>query len=442
MKYKAILQLLKGLIYIKRFFWWLGSKLYQGLDKTLGVLGRKLIYIKYKVRFFLKKNGLSRGGMWLWGRGFLQMVVGGTLFLLCLPQSNLYAKKEFGFPGQKTVAYTVSGGEQEVYNEESATDALYSGPTTYSWREKSLSADTSFGSENSKIISLNGAVFLVAGGLAVQKPIILPGSTLLAVKRFEVDQYVVETGDSLGTIAQDFGVSIATVLWENNLTIKSVLRPGDILRIPPVTGVMHMVKKGDNLKKIALLYEAKPENIASFNAIKSDGSNLKVGVRIMVPDGIRPEQKAVAAIKRTDIRVARGIASPPSSVESPGGKGFIWPSGSHIITQYFGFKHPALDIAGPFQTPSYAAKAGVVQKASCGWNSGYGCYVVIDHGGGVTSLYGHHSKLLVSPGDYVKQGQVIALMGNTGRVYGVTGIHLHFEIRVNGVRVNPLGYVR
>jgi murein DD-endopeptidase MepM/ murein hydrolase activator NlpD len=68
--------------------------------------------------------------------------------------------------------------------------------------------------------------------------------------------------------------------------------------------------------------------------------------------------------------------------------------------------------------------------------------VVIDHGGGIKTLYGHHSKLLVSPGDQVDTGQTIALMGNTGRVYGRTGIHLHFEIRVNGVRVNPLGYVK
>jgi murein DD-endopeptidase MepM/ murein hydrolase activator NlpD len=113
-----------------------------------------------------------------------------------------------------------------------------------------------------------------------------------------------------------------------------------------------------------------------------------------------------------------------------------------MITQYFGWTHHAIDIAGPFETPTYAAKAGTVEKAQCGWNSGYGCYVIIDHGNGIKTLYGHHSRLLVSPGEYVETGQTIALMGNTGKVRGRTGIHVHFEIIKNGVRVNPLGYVR
>jgi murein DD-endopeptidase MepM/ murein hydrolase activator NlpD len=101
-----------------------------------------------------------------------------------------------------------------------------------------------------------------------------------------------------------------------------------------------------------------------------------------------------------------------------------------------------LDIAGPFATPTYAAKAGVVEKAQCGWNSGYGCVIIIDHGGGIKTLYGHHSKLLVSAGDHVDAGDTIGLMGNTGNVRGITGIHVHFEVIVGGVRVNPLGYVR
>jgi murein DD-endopeptidase MepM/ murein hydrolase activator NlpD len=133
---------------------------------------------------------------------------------------------------------------------------------------------------------------------------------------------------------------------------------------------------------------------------------------------------------------------PPSSSAGASESGYVWPSGARIITQYYGLRHHALDIAGAWQTPNYATKAGKVITSQCGWNSGYGCYIIIDHGGGVKSLYGHNSKLLVSVGDEVEAGQTIGLMGNTGKVRGLTGIHLHFEIIVNGARVNPLRYTR
>jgi len=80
-----------------------------------------------------------------------------------------------------------------------------------------------------------------------------------------------------------------------------------------------------------------------------------------------------------------------------------------------------------------------VIKSQCGWNGGYGCYIILDHGGGVHTLYGHASLLYVSIGESVTQGQTIALMGSTGRS---TGPHVHFEVRRGGVRENPLQYVK
>ena len=89
-------------------------------------------------------------------------------------------------------------------------------------------------------------------------------------------------------------------------------------------------------------------------------------------------------------------------------------------------------------TPIYAAEDGVVQTA--GWNAGgYGYYIIIDHGQGLATLYGHASKLLVTRGERVTRGQLIALMGSTGRS---TGPHLHFEVRIGGRRVNPLTYIQ
>ena len=125
----------------------------------------------------------------------------------------------------------------------------------------------------------------------------------------------------------------------------------------------------------------------------------------------------------------------------------IWPSAaSRRITSPFGNRlhpilkiykfHSGIDIGASYGTNILAANSGTVIKA--GYNSSYGYMVMIDHGGGIVTLYAHSSKLLVSTGDVVARGQVIALIGSTGRS---TGPHLHFEVRVNGAYQNPLNYV-
>ena len=91
--------------------------------------------------------------------------------------------------------------------------------------------------------------------------------------------------------------------------------------------------------------------------------------------------------------------------------------------------------------PIYAAEAGTIPRADYGWNGGYGNVIEIDHGNELTTLYGHNKKLYVTEGDYVQRGQKIADMGNTGLVYGATGIHVHFEVISRGVKKNPLLYI-
>ena len=95
-----------------------------------------------------------------------------------------------------------------------------------------------------------------------------------------------------------------------------------------------------------------------------------------------------------------------------------------------------IDIPGPVGTPIYATADGVVSRA--GWANGYGNLVQITHGSGMETRYGHMSKLLVSPNSYVKRGQIIGLMGSTGRS---TGSHLHYEVRVDGAAINPIPFV-
>lgn len=130
----------------------------------------------------------------------------------------------------------------------------------------------------------------------------------------------------------------------------------------------------------------------------------------------------------------------PSSAPAPSGAPrFIWPVSGPITSpfgQRWGTLHPGIDIGVPSGTPVRAAAAGKV--VWCGWMSGYGNLVVIDHGGGYATAYGHNERVAVSCGQGVAQGQVIAYAGCTGTC---TGPHVHFEVRVNGNPVDPLGYL-
>jgi murein DD-endopeptidase MepM/ murein hydrolase activator NlpD len=123
----------------------------------------------------------------------------------------------------------------------------------------------------------------------------------------------------------------------------------------------------------------------------------------------------------------------------PSSSGFIWPV-SGPITSPFGWRwgrmHQGIDIGVPYGTPIHAAASGTV--IYCGWEEGYGNFVVIDHGGGIATAYAHQSRIAVSCGQHVEQGEVIGYVGDTGHAFGP---HLHFEVRVNGNPVDPLGYL-
>jgi murein DD-endopeptidase MepM/ murein hydrolase activator NlpD len=133
-----------------------------------------------------------------------------------------------------------------------------------------------------------------------------------------------------------------------------------------------------------------------------------------------------------------GGASGSRPAPHPSGAGFIWPVHGPVTSEFgprWGGFHPGIDIAPGYGTPIAAAKDGVV--AFAGWMDGYGNFIIIDHGGGFATAYGHQSRLAVSDGQAVSAGQVIGYVGSTGFS---TGPHLHFEIRVNGTAVNPRGY--
>lgn len=243
--------------------------------------------------------------------------------------------------------------------------------------------------------------------------------------------YKVKSGDTLSSIAQDFEVSIETIKWANPDTIKSdktILKPGDELNIPPLTGVVHTVKSGDTIYSIAKKYDVSPQNIVNFpfNTYADDETfALAIGTELMVPEGVMPEERPVRAIPQPVTLVAGGSGQ------------YIWPA-SGSITQYPVWYHMALDIANSSAPAVVAADTGTVVLREC-LNWGYGCHIIVDHGNGFQTLYAHMQAFYVSLGDKVNRGQSLGQMGSTGRS---TGTHLHFEVRKGGVTQNPLNYLR
>lgn len=258
--------------------------------------------------------------------------------------------------------------------------------------------------------------------------------TEVSVKpRFEIVDYKVENGDTVSTIAQKFGISSDTVKWANNIINVNDIKPGQTLKILPVTGVSYVVKKGDTLASVAKKFEAEQQAVLDFpfNDIPDDFS-LKEGQTLIIPDGSPPQVK----IARPRIQFqASNVTS--SSFAAPGGAQFSWPT-TGTITQYFASYHPGNDIANRASPPIYAADGGVVVYA--GWdNTGYGNRTDINHGNGYTTRYGHQSNIYVTAGQKVSRGQLIGQMGSTGRS---TGTHLHFEIHYNGISLNPLSILK
>ena len=268
------------------------------------------------------------------------------------------------------------------------------------------------------------------GGTALVKPN-LP-SILSGKTRNEIEYYLVQAGDVISTIAAQFNISIDTILWENKLGANDYIRPGQKLTILPTSGVSHKVNKGETVEKIAKKYNVDPDQILEFNRLV-DGSDITAGQVLIIPGGriiysVSPPRPRLASI--------RDILSAPSAIEMS--LSMIWPTITHRISQYFSWRHSGLDINGEFGDPVWAAADGVVEASFC-TRRDYGCHIIIDHGGGKKTLYGHAQKLLVKAGQSVKKGQLIMEEGSTGRS---TGSHLHFEIRINGRRMNPLSYVR
>jgi len=250
----------------------------------------------------------------------------------------------------------------------------------------------------------------------------------------ETITHVVAPEETISSIATKYNLSSTTLMWENDLTEKSILKPGQELNVLPVDGVKHKVSRGETIFTIAKKYSldsAQAQVIVDypFNEFLNDETfGLATGQHIMIPGGVPPKKVAT-------VNTVKPIG-PVTVVVGAGSGQFVWPAAGRI-TQGYSFYHKAIDIANRSGGPILASDAGTVVGA--GWldNYGYGNRVIVDHGNGFVTLYAHLSLIQVSPGQQVNRGDVLGQMGNTGRS---TGTHLHFEIRQGGL-LNPFSFL-
>ena len=261
------------------------------------------------------------------------------------------------------------------------------------------------------------------------------GSTLLKT-------YTVTSGDTLTGVASKFGISMMTLYWANQLTSKDALHVGQVLKIPPVNGLVITVTASDTLDTLAATYKVGATDIYNFNRLTDP--TIVVGQVLIIPGAAGAAIPVVPKVTTTTRTTSgsSGCTSCGVGGSYTGGR-FTWPviGGNNYISQYFHYGHSAIDIAAAYGSSVVAAAAGVVTFA--GWkNNGGGYQVWISHGSNLYTTYNHMSAVLVHAGQSVGRGQQVGRIGMTGNA---TGPHLHFEVWIGpiwngGYKVNPLRY--
>jgi LysM repeat protein len=250
--------------------------------------------------------------------------------------------------------------------------------------------------------------------------------------------YVVQPGDTLWSLALDFGRDLDTMSCTTSPTGSDAetLPVGKSIIIPALSDLCYTVTPGDTLAGIAAHFGVPLSTITgvAWNGFAGPPYTVVARQRVLLPgarrgEAVRPDRNEVS-------RASDAWASSPWPEWRYGDGNFIWPVDGPI-SQGARPGHWALDIAVPLGTPVKAADRGTVMLA--GWNpTGYGFRVVIDHGNDYLTLYAHLSDIYVEQGEVVGKGQVIGASGANGNI---TGPHLHFEIRDFGMLTDPAKFL-
>lgn len=261
----------------------------------------------------------------------------------------------------------------------------------------------------------------------------------------EKTEYVVQKGDYVSLIASKFDLTSSELRSMNPELNTDVLKTGQVLNVtalqPPITVqiIEHLTQTESIPYPVDYTYDSSMfvnesrtitrgyngEKIVDYDLVKENG---------IIVEKTKTNEEIIS--QPTRALVAKGTKPVPTR-----GSGTLdWPVNGGYISSSFGERwgsfHSGIDIAGTSNRVIKAADNGIVVQA--GWNGGYGYSVTIDHGNGIRTLYAHMSSISVSNGSAIAQGQQVGVMGNTGNSYGV---HLHFEVFVNGVNKNPINYV-
>ena len=250
-----------------------------------------------------------------------------------------------------------------------------------------------------------------------------PPREIKAPKPLGYKTYTIAKGETVGEIAERFGLTQDTLLSVNGIKNARNIQVGRMLNIPNQDGIIYVVKKGDTLSGLAEKYEIETDGIRVANGLPE--AELKVGESIFLPQ---------ARLARADLQEINGDL-------------FRWPVSGGAISSRYGWRtspftgqkqfHSGLDIACPHGTPIRAPMAGRVTDTGFDVNSGN--YVVIAHHAGYSTFYGHMDVIRVSVGESVKEGQRIGDVGSTGLS---TGSHVHFSVFKYGSTVNPINLIR
>lgn len=424
--------LFSALLIIKKILTWtllkimplLGSILYKITSKTILIpIYRFMLSIKRRQKISLSPQANKL--FFLFSNRYVSHSVAILIILITIMQNiNIRNLRAEDF-GRYALFSQISKGQYFTENfveEEIILPDNLSAPKISEELSPAVSQTITLGQD----IPDAGSAALTQSGSAIIKPDL--SETFDTPKpRDRIITYIVKEGDTIFDVAEEFRISVNTILWANKLSSRSIIRPGMELTILPVSGVEHTVKSGETIGSIAAKYNIPQEDILEINRLSAD-AKISINQKLTIPDGRPlyappPQQRNIAIIQ-------------PATGSADSGNSLFWPTTCRRITQYFqGWRHTGIDIACSSSSNIYAAADGVVEKA--GWNAGgYGNRIIIKHSDGSKTLYAHIKAggILVNTGQYVAKGEVIGLMGSTGRS---TGYHVHFEVIVNGTRINP-----
>jgi murein DD-endopeptidase MepM/ murein hydrolase activator NlpD len=269
------------------------------------------------------------------------------------------------------------------------------------------------------------------------KPVAVDTSVASSIGMLQ--HYTVRDGDTLTGIANRFGVSMMTVWWANKLTSKDSMKAGQVLVIPPVSGLVVTVKPGDTLDSLASVNKISVEDIVAVNELTD--TNLIVGQVLVLPGA---KGAPMPTPKPTTTPQFGGGGGGTGVAPRYSGGSWAWPvvGGGNYISQYFHYGHYGVDIAADYGTPIVSPVAAHV--ISAGWKSNGGGYQVwLQLGNGLYTAQYHMSAVTVSTGQDVAKGQRVGRIGMSG---WASGPHCHFEVWVGypwesgSYRVNPLRY--